>query len=294
MPPATPSLIAVGPWGLCEFDAVRRELDPQNEWPIVATLAEAVPKLAAEGSPPELILLAQPRPGVDDAGLLEELRRAAPLTRVIVVAGAWCEGELRTGRPLPGVVRLYWYEFAPWWRAALQEIACGGAPAWSTPLNDPRAGQASAHFSLSVERTDGGAIAVDAIDFSVFESLAGALAPWGWTCVWSPRHRPELIASESKGPRPVAGIWDGGQLSDNELASLATFASRLKFANGAASGAEVRPAPVIALLDFPRVEHLTDVKRVGGAAILAKPYQVAHLAMELERLAPQRPLSPEP
>lgn len=284
---AMPSLIAVGPWQFAEFQAVRDAIDPQGEWPTVATLAEVLPRLEAAGAPPELILLAQPRPVVDDAGLLEELRRAAPLTRVIVVAGAWCEGELRTGRPLPGVVRLYWYEFAPWWRAAAEEIARGGTPAWSAPLDDPRAGQASAIDPSAVESRERGMVAVDAVDFAVFETLAAALAPWGWGSAWTPRHRPELFQTGEPTVPPVAGIWDGGQLSENELASLAAFAARLQRTNDGERDADRRP-PVIALLDFPRVEHLAAVQHAGGAAILAKPYQVAHLANELERLVVQR------
>lgn len=293
MPAVTsPLLIAVGPWQLAEFAAVRSEVDPASEWSTAVTLADVVARLADQTTAPELILLAQARPGVDDAGLLEELRRAAPLTRVIVVAGAWCEGELRTGRPLPGVVRLYWYEFAPWWRAALAEISRGGAPAWSTPLDDPRAGQTSALVTSIEAKRERGLIAVDAVDFAVFETLETALSPWGWSCAWTPRHRPELLASGGEELRPVAGIWDGGQLSENELASLAAFADRLQHPSDAERGIEVRRAPVIALLDFPRVEHVADVQGAGGAAILAKPYQVVHLAMELERLVGQHSLNP--
>lgn len=279
MPHAMPSLIAVGPWELTEFAAVRREVDPRGEWPCAATLGDVVRAIAAGGTPPELILLAQPRPGVDDPEALEELRRTAPLTRVIVVAGAWCEGELRTGRPLPGVVRLYWYELAPWWRAACAAIARGATPAWSAPLDEPRAGQMSAYIAtpvggneLPVSGNERGAIAVDAVDFAVFETLAEALSPWGWRCEWMPRHRPQLCGHELASPAPVAGIWDGGQLSDHELASLTAFA------------AATRPAPVVALLDFPRVEHFAAVQAAGGAATLAKPYQVAHLVNELDQL----------
>ena len=290
----TPSLIAIGPWQLAEFAAVRRELDPRGEWPTAATLADVLPRLAEEEAPPELILLAQPRPGVDDAGLLEEVRRAAPLTRVVVVAGSWCEGELRTGRPMPGVVRLYSYEFAPWWRAACEAIARGESPPWSAPLDDPRAGQASIGIVSADANRVRGVIAVDAVDFVVFETLTEALAPWGWRCAWTPRHRPELSASAWETARPVAGIWDGGQLSESELASLAAFAARVKGEIAAASGADVHRSPVIALLDFPRVEHLAAVERAGGAAILAKPYQVAHLATELDRVVARRSLNPEP
>jgi hypothetical protein len=65
---------------------------------------------------PELIVMAQSRPGTVQSEDVERLRRRAPLAGVVSLAGSWCEGETRTGRPLPSAVRLYWYEFEPWWR----------------------------------------------------------------------------------------------------------------------------------------------------------------------------------
>jgi AmiR/NasT family two-component response regulator len=74
----------------------------------------------------------------------------------------------------------------------------------------------------------------------------------------------------------VAAIWDGGQLSGGELAALREFAARVHTSHAA--------APVIVLLDFPRVEHLQAARDAGAAAVLGKPYQVAHLVNELDRL----------
>ena len=288
MPTRTPTLVAVGPWDHAEFAALRAELDPQRHWTTVATLADLIAAVADDASkngaatspfvplPPELVLLAQARPGVDAPSQLERLRAIAPLTRVVVVAGSWCEGELRTGRPAAGVVRLYWYEFASWWRAAVAEWDANQTPAWSEPFDDIRAGQETIVVALrerdDVVPAEGGVIVVDAVDFAVFETLATALAPFGRRCEWQPRHRPELTAVTTI----VAAIWDGGQLSDGELAELRGFAARVHATNAA--------APVIVLLDFPRVEHLQAARDAGAAAVLGKPYQVAHLVNELDRL----------
>ena len=290
MPPRSPTLVAVGPWDEAEFAALRAELDPQRQWPTAATLEDLTANIAnianiADGAaatipsaplPPELLLLAQPRPGISDQAQLEALRSLAPLTRVVIIAGTWCEGELRTGQPSTGVVRLYWYEFAPWWRAAVAEWQANQPPAWSEPLDDVRAAQETAVAPLrerhDVVPAEVGIIAVDAVDFAVFETLAIVLAPFGWRCEWLPRHRPEIVQPT----RPVAAIWDGGQLSDGEAAALVSFAARVHDGNAA--------APVIALLDFPRVEHLEAARTAGAAAVLGKPYRIAHLANELDRL----------
>lgn len=288
MPTRSPMLVAVGPWDHAEFAALRAELDPQRQWPTAATLEDLTANIADGASdgaaatipsvplPPELVLLAQPRPGISDQAQLETLRSLAPLTRVVIVAGTCCEGELRTGQPSTGVVRLYWYEFAPWWRAALAQWQANQTPVWSEPLDDVRAAQETA-VTPPRERHDvipgeAGIIAVDAVDFAVFETLAVVLAPFGWRCEWRPRHRPELVQPM----QPVAAIWDGGQLSDGEAAALVSFAARIHDENAA--------APVIVLLDFPRVEHLEAARVAGAAVVLGKPYRIAHLANELDRL----------
>lgn len=288
MPTRSPSLVAIGPWDEAEFAALRAELDPQRQWPTVATLEDLTANIADDASdgaaatipsgplPPELVLLAQPRPGISDQAQLESLRSLAPLTRVVIIAGTWCEGELRTGQPFTGVVRLYWYEFAPWWRAAVAEWQADRTPVWSEPLDDVRAAQETAvtppRERHDVVPAEVGIIAVDAVDFAVFETLAVALAPFGWRCEWRPRQRPEFIQPTQL----VAAIWDGGQLSDGETASLVAFAARVHDANAA--------APVIVLLDFPRVEHLEAARAAGAAVVLGKPYRIAHLANELDRL----------
>jgi hypothetical protein len=114
-------------------------------------------------------------------------------------------------------------------------------------------------------------LAIDATDFAVFETLAASLSAEGWKCAWQPRHRPSLIDPADS---PIAGIWDGSQLGGTEGESLSAFSARLTSYQ----------APVVALLDFPRVEHIDMASKAGAMAVLGKPYQVANLHAELERL----------
>lgn len=79
---------------------------------------------------PELIVLAQSRPGVIRLREIERLRRSAPLSGEVSLLGSWCEGETRTGKPAAGVRRLYWYEFPSWWRRQLVLHATGRCPDW--------------------------------------------------------------------------------------------------------------------------------------------------------------------
>jgi hypothetical protein len=273
----SPDVLLAGPWHAGEFALLLETLDPQRRWPASATLADAVMKVSQSESPPELVFLAQERPGVDSQTDVERLREVAPLTRIIVVAGTWCEGELRTGRPLTGVLRLYWYELLPWWRSAIERVVSGASPPWSEPLTEVRAGQLvrydkPAGGSGMAQQSNARAIAVNTKDYCAFEPLANGLRLWGWNCHWQPRHRPGL--NEALGSPLAAAIWDGGQLNEDELQGLREFCNRMKR----------HETPLLLLLDFPRAEHLKTAVAIGAAAILAKPYQLSLLNNELARL----------
>ena len=276
----SPKLIAAGAWQDAEFAFVRAEIDAVQTWQAVPTLRAAVDHIAAADDPPEILLLAQTHPGADDQAEVERLRQLAPLTRVIVVAGSLCEGELRTGRPLTGVVRIYWYEFAAWWRAALERLAGGETPPWAEPLTDLRAGHSIRLRPTSTEpRTnpDGElrVLAIDTTDYSTFDALSAGLTPLGWQCVWRPRHRPALNGQPAAAHQsPTAALWDGSQLDAEELTNLTVFCRRHNELH----------APVVALLDFPRTEHTVQIQSAGAAALLAKPYQLALLHNELTRV----------
>jgi hypothetical protein len=275
-PPAAPSrlptVLLAGPWELPEFAIARSPLPPIGDVAMAPTLDMAIEQVAASVTPPDLLLVAAPRPGLVTPEHVERLGAVAPLARLVIVAGSWCEGEWRTGRPPLGAVRLYWYELGAWWRAALAALADGAAPPWSGPLDEPRAGQAAARRLTHVLGESRGLIAVDAIDFETFETLAAGLSWFGWQCAWRPRGR--LVAPDDDAKSFAGGVWDGGQLDGRELESLRCFCDWLK----------PRRAPTVALIDYPRAEHASAIAGAGAAAMAGKPYRADWLADELARL----------
>src|SRR5262245_6670790 len=126
---STPPIVQlVGEIDHPDFDEAIGLLRAQSR---LATNGITVGKLFAVN--PELIVVAQSRPGMIAARQMDALRRPAPLAGVVALLGSWCEGETRTGRPWPGVERLYWYEFPAWWRRQLALRAKGCCPEWSRP-----------------------------------------------------------------------------------------------------------------------------------------------------------------
>lgn len=244
-----PNAITVGPWHSPEFATALADIEEGNSLQQFGGVEQTCELLATAEIAPEVILLAQPLPGTVRQHEVDHLQRLAPLARIVVVSGSWCEGELRTGSPPAGVLRLYWYELAPWWQAALRRLAVGLCPSWSAPLDHAQAGRYSCDGTIDDLRMPS-IVAIGADDFAVFECLAGALAASGASGSWA-----RCVDPQQAG----AGIWDGGQVSDRELQRLGRFCQRV---NG----------PVVALLDFPRVEHIVEAREAGTVAVFGKPY----------------------
>jgi len=97
-------------------------------------LAEAVSLTTGGEIAPDLIVSAQGFPRQFRAWLVERLRASIPTAHFVALLGSWCEGEERTGEPLPGVQRIYWHRFAGWWAAQQRVLAAGRCPDWGQPV----------------------------------------------------------------------------------------------------------------------------------------------------------------
>ena len=231
--------------------------------------------------PPELIVVAQSRPGMIAEETIQSLLRAAPLSGVVALLGTWCEGEPRTGRPWPGVERRYWYEFPAWWRRQLALRAAGRCPDWAQPYEVAPASRgvlASGRGgglpgSHSIGNRAHGLVVLSAAVRETAEALSDALQQAGYAALWQPPGRPAPFVRGA-----LAGIWDGGQLNDREEENFAAFCR----------GLSRDAVPVIALLDFPRRDRCERARELGAAAVLGKPWLNADLVTTIENLTVHR------
>jgi hypothetical protein len=227
--------------------------------------------------PPEVIIVAQCRPGCVDFRVVEELRSAAPLAGVVSLLGSWCEGETRTGRPLAGNERVFWYDFPSWWRRQLSLLDERRCPDWHR-LEASRlrmAGPISGSNAIDGSRSGTRIVALQTQTHETGRALADILGEAGYASVQHP--------SGSSGAVPhriAAGIWEGGQLSDKEAAHLFSFVGRLASQN----------APVLALLDFPRRDAVDKALSLGAAAVIAKPWLNRDLIDTLRRISVPTPI----
>ncbi len=249
---STTTILTIGDWSQGEFAICVSQIKGASDWLFAEDSNSACKILAGDQFQPQLILLAQALPGSVQQREIEHLRQHAPLAKIVVVAGSWCEGELRTGVPLTGVLRLYWYEFLTWWQRQLAANA-----AWSPNLDGPLTPR---DFAVDWDCELDAIAAVHSPSLASFETIAATLEHHGINCVWS-RETSQIPADAN------LGLWDGGQLDQKELAQLQTFASTIQQAGG----------NMIVLLDFPRKEKFTQLRAMGIHTILGKPYIINEL-----------------
>ncbi len=249
--PQTVEVLAIGPWHRGEFAILRTVLGVGDEWMCASDCETASELLSDDTILSERILIAQPLPGTYEQREIEQLRRAAPLAQIVVVAGTWSEGELRTGKPLVGVQRFYWYEFASWWRS--RSTSTNWSPCLDGPLS-ARPNVTNSQHSL------GGTVAIHTETLASFEAIAAAIASDGLKCIW--------LREDAELPVEITtAIWDGAQLDPQEFSRLQTFAAAI----------QEREGSLIVLLDFPRKEHFTQLRALGCQTILGKPYIIDEL-----------------
>lgn len=241
-----------GPWEYLRSQCreLRAVLSPEEA-------GDALRRLAA---PPELTVVAQSWPGQFRQTHIETLHRAAPLSRLIALLGSWCEGETCSGAPWSGVPRLYWHEFV----ARLRGGAIGSPPwdrVWRLPRTATDAERVDAACRPRAPRE--GRVAIAAGDWLTYEGLAEGCAQAGYAATW--------LRPEHGGPvrESLAGVWDDACGGSGRAFLLEDFAAR------------VRPAPVAALLSFPRQGDWRRARDAGAALVYAKPFSWEDLLSDL-------------
>lgn len=255
--------------GGCDHDEFRpalTTLGSQCRLAMRVDVATALDWLRASEQSPALIVLAQARPGQIAAEDVDRLRAAAPLARFAALLGSWCEGETRTGKPWPGVVRVYWHQ----WTRLAPEIAAlqaGRASAWSLPAtasDEERLLWSASQDDLKQQ----GLAAIVSDDFALAHCLIDACRLRGLAAVWFSRERLGALQGADYLLWDVAS--DGEATDELERAAAAFPQSR-----------------IFVLANFPRGEDQRRWQSAGAEAVLAKPLLLADLFARLEKASPQ-------
>ena len=255
------SMLLIGDFEQPEFRAASELLVGRAPLRRALRPEQALAECRAADEFPDLIVLAQSRPGEFDLAALHGLRRWAPLARVIAILGSWCAGETRSGTPLAGVVRLYWHEAPAYLARELERQRSGKSPAWGLPVTATEFDSvAPADFEPDTHAAR--TIAIHSASSELANWLDRACRAWGYAAIWfQPGSTPAL-------ENTAAVILDAWRLDDAELADMHAWAS----------------VPRMVLLDFPHWEDRQRAIQAGARVVLAKPLRLDDLRWHFDRL----------
>ncbi|MFO0896081.1 MAG: hypothetical protein U0836_01525 [Pirellulales bacterium] len=263
-PDAESSLVLwIGEVGSPEFSRIYDELASVVAVEVCASPAVALGRLAACSEEPVLLLVAQRFPDEFPAAAIEPLRRRLPLTRCLALAGPWCEGEPRSGQPLPGAMRLYWHQWTAQTLHDLRKLLAGEIGVWSLPATTSEEDRLAVGL-MKAEATGPaglGPVCIVAHDREAAAALADLLAAAKVSSVW---RRTSCAVSGV-----TATIVDLARGDEEEWRLLAEIAS-------------AEAGPVLALLGFPRPEDAERAAWLGAAKLLSKPLCAADLLAALQ------------
>ena len=268
------NVLLIGDYQYRDFREAVWWLKQHTQLTQVSTIPSGLQYLS-RGDHPQAIVVAQSRPGQFSIPLIEALHAAEPLSRLVGLLGSWCEGEMRTGRPWPGVIRVMWHQWKPRLIPQLQTASNAAPGNWSLPRTASVAEQMAVTADAVWPRRQG-LIAIHAPTFLDYRAISEACGQVGYSTAWCSPAQP-LHASGF-----AAAIFDGVAADGPTLGLIGKVVQQLQ------------PAPVVALLDYVRRQDFDRAMAAGVAAVLAKPLLTYDLLWYLDDLidAPQRQQTP--
>ncbi|HZZ73960.1 MAG TPA: hypothetical protein VFE24_17030 [Pirellulales bacterium] len=288
------SILVIGELARPEFSAVQQtatDLGAGRQRNVRAALAGL-----RAGEPPELIVLLQAAPGEHRPEELEELQRAAPLARWVLVFGAWSEGETRTGRPWPGAPRIAAHRWAGWWDLQQARLGRGEPAGWELPPTmtdeERQLERLGATEDPSASARSGGLrVGIYAHDRAWFTALAEVCEARGHAAI-----KIAMAASAAEiledpvleGPATERTPIERASSNRSLDCDVVVVCGRSAEPEIERLAAQLAGRVWFALVDFPRWDDTARLRELGAAAVFAKPLYSDELWAQIERLAPRR------
>ena len=258
-------VLAVGNFRRAEFDEVAQWLHRHATLTVACDTEQAADYLRSVDIPPTLIVFAQCYPGQYASDQIERLRRLAPLTRLMALLGSWCEGEARSGKPYAGVSRAYWHQWLPRIDVDLETFLQGKCPMWGLPPTLTESERWLRMSRVPLESREG-LIAIHAPDSETTGALMDVCSKAGYATLCIKPGQKQLLRGAT------ACLWD----VPGSAASSVDRARRLL--------EQLGRVPLVAIINFPRIDDCQQLRRAGAAAIISKPYVTDDLLWQLDQL----------
>ncbi len=216
---------------------------------------------------PAIIVIAESWPGQFSRRELDCLRRAAPLARIVGLLGSWVEGETRTGKPWPTLLRMYWHQAVVRLKREIEQADDRENSRWSLPITaGDNEGLLLESDVLQSDLHSTDVIAICARHRETAEALGDVCRTRGWGTVW-------LRSFPSDTPLRVSAVlFDLGRGDTAELKAIASLKT------------VTEDTPIIALVAFPRAEDIERLRSAGATSVVSKPFMSADLIWSIEQL----------
>lgn len=215
----------------------------------------------------DLVIVAEAFPNQISSTEVEKLQVQFPLTPFVALLGSWCEGETRTGKPWPGVLRIYRHQWQGRFDHFLNQLRQNGAAIWHDPptssLADRILRMESAH---AVGNNHSKIAGISASRAAPFEMLQDAFQTLAWKAVW-------LEMSQLK---ELDAAWvnllcfDANQIGDELAARIAHWRQRFT------------TAQTIVVANFPRDNEIEFLRKRGVSKIVSKPFELVDLQFAVQ------------
>ncbi|MFO7905921.1 MAG: hypothetical protein ACQESR_07260 [Planctomycetota bacterium] len=231
---------------------------------LAKTVDQAIKQSEEGGEHWHTVFFAQSRPGQLSVGDVERMTRSFPLAHYVALLGSLCEGESRSSMAWPGMARIYWHQFPT---RVFSELRRSAHPtSWQLPRTASDLERTAAMLATLPSQASG-LIVVFTRDAFLFEALSAACGKIGHATTWCWNDRCLGVHGAT------AAIWDGtfqGQVDFEQLSRITT---------------DLADVPVIALLAFPRHDHLRQARESGARAVIPTPFMLPDLWNVLRELS---------
>lgn len=222
----------------------------------------------------DLIVIAQSHRDQIEIADIDRIHQMFEGTPIVALLGSWCEGEVRSGHPWPGVVRVYWHQWAGRFEAFLKQFKSGDS-GWESPRTATvgdriLAASGGGHpeiSSIAAESLGGETIGISAWTSSQHEMLADAISHFGWTSHWIERETMDgQMASDLSVICVEADSWSP------ELNHRLQWIKK-----------EVSSVPMVLVLNYPREGELDEIRSAGVSEVVSKPFELTDLKSAIVR-----------
>ncbi len=260
----TPDVLVTGDYRHPDFaDLILKASFPVRLFPLEALLQH---KQSVAGC--RLMIIAQSRRGQFPNVDVEELIERNPGTPVVGLCGTWCEGELRSGRPLDGMVRVYWHQWLGRVECFLERMQREGITAWHLPRICSAADRVIADIPVRGSFEVGFTVGISSIRRSEYLMLEDTCRQFAINSVWVEHFsRADDTSARLNALLVVSNSWD--QYVQRRVKILQKSFPMV---------------PMAATLNFPRPRDVMAARRIGVNQLLSRPFQLRDFFFTLQRL----------